>query len=437
VTTTGSGIAGRFSTRSVLLGLLLQIASIGIICFEVQSRLVPAVARDVTFATFHTAARLVLDAPNELPNLYRNDWFNDQLHRHGFPHLRDVYFGNPPTTAALLTPLALLPVTIGRVVWAVVNLAALIGGMAALLRALRIPLRWTAPLVALAALTAPVGLHFERNQLYLMLFGLLCWLISAWLNDRRRWSGVALGILLTFKTAGAWLFLARFVRRDWVFVGAAAGVAAALVVALLPITGIDVWRTYLSHLPQLVSMPMRYVTAYQTLAGLVGHLFVFDPQWNPRPLVDLPVVASVLSLTIFLASLLVSLRCEPPPDAPRSTRAVHLAMLLALVVTNTPFAEDYHYVLVLPSLIVAWWWFGQDRPGPFWMSSLAVATLALMAPLPYKHPLLADGALAVFAYPRVYGAFLLWGWLLRALSREKRKQPEAHFASGRATSDLL
>jgi hypothetical protein len=45
--------------------------------------------------------------------------------------------------------------------------------------------------------------------------------------------------------------------------------------------------------------------------------------------------------------------------------------------------------------------------------------LLLAAPLPYTDPALGAGWAALLAYPRVYGAWLLWGWLVRALWKER------------------
>jgi hypothetical protein len=48
---------------------------------------------------------------------------------------------------------------------------------------------------------------------------------------------------------------------------------------------------------------------------------------------------------------------------------------------------------------------------------LAIAIALLAAPLPYRDPALDEGWLALLAYPRVYGAWLLWAWLAREIGR--------------------
>jgi hypothetical protein len=396
--------------------VLTQAAAIAVVGAQIRAHVVPAVQRDGAFATYYTAASLVVDAPQWLPSIYDNGWFNRQIHATGFPHINDIYNVNPPTMGVMLAPLALLPVAVARLVWVGLNLGALVGGVALLCRGLGLTRGWILPLVALAALTEPVRHHFARNQAYLLLFAGLCAFIRSWLSSRTDRAGVALGLMLGFKTAGAWILLLGMLRRDWRLVGAAVVTGAGLILLALPLTGVAVWAAYVQRLPDLATMPTRYVTAYQTVVGLFGHLLVFDARWNPGPFMTLPLAAAVISGAIIVASLLLSLAVRPRGDDCRA-RAVHVAMMAALVVTISPFAEEYHYVLVLPSLAVAWWWALSTRLGAAWWAALAAATSALVLPLPYEHPMFNAGLMAVFAYPRVYGAYLLWGILLMAVRR--------------------
>jgi hypothetical protein len=74
---------------------------------------------------------------------------------------------------------------------------------------------------------------------------------------------------------------------------------------------------------------------------------------------------------------------------------------------------------VLPSLLVAAWWASQSRVSWTALAVLVVATVLLGTPLAYESARLQGGWAALLAYPRVYGAYLLWGWLAWALSRAK------------------
>jgi hypothetical protein len=81
--------------------------------------------------------------------------------------------------------------------------------------------------------------------------------------------------------------------------------------------------------------------------------------------------------------------------------------------------EGYHYTLIVPAIVVACWWAWRARVGPWAWVALALALILLGAPLPYMDAGLKAGWLALLAYPRVYGSYLLWGWLGWALAHRE------------------
>src|SRR5262249_53421023 len=96
---------------------------------------------------------------------------------------------------------------------------------------------------------------------------------------------------------------------------------------------------------------------------------------------------------------------------------------IALIVPVAPIGEGYHYVLLFPAVVIAWWWFVRARPGREIGIALAVCTVLLCVPGRfYWSDRLRDGWAALLAYPRVYGAVGLWGALVSGLSR---RQPVA------------
>jgi hypothetical protein len=88
-------------------------------------------------------------------------------------------------------------------------------------------------------------------------------------------------------------------------------------------------------------------------------------------------------------------------------RALTMGMFVAPMVAIAPIAEGYHYVLVVPALLIGWWWTFQS-PAATKKRLLLAACTALTSQLQ-------EGWLALLAYPRMYGALALWGLLARAL----------------------
>ena len=239
--------------------------------------------------------------------------------------------------------------------------------------------------------------------------------------------GLALGLVLALKFAGAWLWPLLLVAGRWRVLAWAGVFVAGLALISLPLIGISVWQSFVALLPDSLTDPRRTVTAYQTVTSLFGHLLDHDARWNPAPLVDAPWAARALSLGVTFGALVLSARWARRAG---QSRPLSMALSMALVVTNAPFAEGYHYALTLGPLLVAGWWAWRARLGWRAWAMLALAALLLGAPLPYKAAQIQAGWWALAAYPRVYGAYLLWGWIAWALARSRACCVELALSSG-------
>lgn len=397
--------------------------------------IVPACTQPNTngFAAYFTASRILLDRPEELENVYDNAWFQANLDASGFVHVRDIYNTQPPTMSLLMAPVAWMSPARARRVWVLFNVALWIAGLGLLARSLRLFDGRSAShrLLVLSALTtaySPIRDNLRYGQCYTLLFFLLCLVFFLALRPGSRSAfaaGVPLGLMLVFKTAGIWLWPLLLLSRRWRVILGATATALAVVVLASPLVGWPAWRAYFHELPRLAVEPSRYVTAYQTVTSLAGHLFVFDSRWNPGPVVHMPALSTFIDLLAGGVALVVSLRAQRVDSRDPGERALSLGMFTSLIVSMAPVAQGYHYVLVLPSLVVAVWWAARERVGPRSWGVLGASALLLTTPLHFvASRSLQTGWLAVLAYPRVYGAFILWGWSVHALGR-RHLQPES------------
>ncbi|HCB50257.1 MAG TPA: hypothetical protein DEP47_12235 [Chloroflexi bacterium] len=83
--------------------------------------------------------------------------------------------------------------------------------------------------------------------------------------------------------------------------------------------------------------------------------------------------------------------------------------LIAWGVLFAPLGEEYHQVVLLIPIVwlILTWWSGQ----PLSRATLIVLGVALIlytVPFPINHPRLQQGWLALLAYPRLYGSWLVW-----------------------------
>jgi hypothetical protein len=416
--------------------------AVGLLALYMGAVEIPSGQRSIgIFATYYTSAYIVAYMPRELSHAYETEWFNAQFAAAGIHNFRDRFFFQPPTMALIGLPLLALPPQRARLVWSVANLLMLVGGLAILGRSLNLPALsgvWAAP-VCLAY--TPIRENFILGQAYLLIFLALCilfWAILAPTQSHGRLSqttgGIALGLALVSKTAFVWLWPLLLLAKRWRLLIGAAITAAVVTLISLPWIGVEAWQTYVGLLPALAIDPIRYVTAYQTVTSLVGHLLVYDPRWNPAPVADWPAAAHGLTLAIQLATLAASAAWVHLNDARHHIRALSMALAAALMTANAPVGEGYHSLVVLPSLLVAAWYARRARYGRRAWAALLTAGALLSAPLPYRSPQLTTGWLALLAYPRLYGAYALWLWLGWALASSRKREDTG---SGPSTVALM
>jgi len=418
----------------------IRIACGGVLAAYLTLVVIPACRHPDTngFAAYYTAARILVAQPRDLSRVYDNLWFQDQVNASGFVGVRDIHNTQPPTMSLMMAPLAWMSPSNARVVWVSLGVVLWLGGLALLCQGLGLAERQSAihPLLLSAALTTayvPLCDNFRQGQCYTLLFFLLCVFMRLLCKpaSKRDWiAGIPLGAIAVVKLAGLWLWpLLLLSRRRRVLLGAA-GTTACIGVLALPVVGWGAWRPFFHDLPRLSSDPVRYLAAYQTLTSLMGHLFIFDARWNPHPAIPMRPLGVALPILLGATVLILSARVQRLDGEGRDERVLSLAMLLAPIVSAAPIAESYHYVLVLPSLLTAVWWATVRRVAVPARATLALAAALLIVPSRlYTAHVLDQGWLALFAYPRLYGAFILWGWLALALVREGTEVERSRLAA--------
>jgi hypothetical protein len=365
-----------------------------------------AVRPSACFGAHYTLARLLADGA-DLARTYDDAWFAGQTGRFT-PGVTDINV-NPPTTALVLLPLAGLEYTGARIAWTALSLVLLVVTVGWLLREVRLPWPWALGFVALTLAYQPLAANFHVANVYVLLLALATAAWHGYRSGNEVVLGIALGLMLVIKLAGGLLWVLVLSERRWRALAWGAATVATLVLGSLPWVGVGAWRADATALAAAATRPERAVTAYQSVTGLFRHLFAPDPVWNPGPLLDAPGVALLGSWVALLALIGASLwvaRLRPRDDR------VFAAFVIAGVVAS-PLSLDYTYTMLLLSSAIAFAWALERRSPMVWVL-LAAAVLPVAADLPYRSPRLDHGTWALLAYPKLYGALLLWAGLLGA-----------------------
>ncbi|HXQ33397.1 MAG TPA: glycosyltransferase family 87 protein [Anaerolineales bacterium] len=352
------------------------------------------------FAAYYTASRLILE--NRGGTIFYDDKaFQAQVEEMTSGEAADVFWANPPTMALIFMPLATLSIHHARYVWTLISLILLIlGATLSGYVIFKTPFRKNEFYLSASIffLSVPVTRNFQYGQVYIFLLVVYALALLA-LHDNFDWlAGVLLGFALALKASGLPLLVLFVLRGKWKLVVWTFIALAALAFLSLPLVGLSTWLIYLFEvIPKFLVDPVIAVIAYQTIPGFTRHLFTYDPVWNLNPLADWPTFASLVSLLITLAFVGIA-GWRSRRTSLEWTFCIGLVLSLILV----PAAEQHHYVILFPAFLLAI----RSPNVSKWLLFIAAALIAL--PLESMNKVLSSGWWALLAYPRLYGAILLF-----------------------------
>jgi len=392
-------MVSMLSAKPILRTAIVSTVLAAIIAVFLVHTVIPATGRLTNgFLAYYVGAQTIKDGEPGA-RLYDNEWFSARVKQVSGGQVTDIYLANPPVLAVAWLPFAYLTVEGARILW--IGLSALWLGISVWLIAQQLPgtrqLVGVAGLAALFTLPAPAREQFLLGQMYsfLLLLHVIGW--RAYIRRQDALAGVALGLAIALKLSGWPIGLLMLAQRRWTAVWAsiATGISAAAIT--LPWAGVDAWRTFIFvAVPHAMSRPGTTLTAYQDTGGFWQHWLRYDSQLNPHPVLNAPVLASILTLGTAAIACFALIARRPPAY-------VGYAAAVALVVLLSPAAEQYHYIVFLLPLAVLWHeaWLLNSRGA---LCAACVATLLISWPINYKapHPVWA----LLLSYPRLIG-----GWI--------------------------
>jgi MFS family permease len=263
---------------------------------------------ETDFPNYYTAAVL---ARHHMPlqRFYDWTWFQRQMNYAGTEHQLGGYIPQTPLTMLPLVPLSSLPPQRAKQAWLVLNLIFL-GVTALLLGRLTNRSEGVILLIALAGYQS-LDANFLLGQYYVFLLFLLTLAVWTLLRGRPFAGGFVMGAICMLKLYSAPFVLFFLWKRQW---RALLGMLTACIgLAALSVAWFG-WDANLFYLNYVFSRASEnaildpYHPAIGTFTNLLRRSFIMEPELNPHPLFDAPIVffflRPLLTLSILIAPLL-------------------------------------------------------------------------------------------------------------------------------------
>ena len=359
------------------------------------------------FASYYTASNLLIEGES-VADFYDDDWFSSKVEEH-VPGVYEIYLVNMPTTSLLFLPIAGFDYKSAKLIWNIFNLVFLFVIVWFIINQMKFSDAWL-PFVLLIFLSfQPIYANIFFGQVYIFIF---CLLVLGWFaleSGNEKLTGIIIGLVFILKTAGLFLFVLLIVQKKWKSLLWAFFIVAILFFVTLPFLKLDSWSAYTNRLFDYSSSPTLSVTAYQSIHSFFHHLFIFDKRWNPEPLIILPFIGK--SLTIIFSILILIVTVISTYRYKKSDLAFGMFIIVGIILS--PASIDYHYILLLIPILILLNWLRKNQSQLLW--SVFIGSVILIAiSLPYTSSKISSGIWSVFAYPKLYGALILWVLSLRA-----------------------
>ena len=216
------------------------------------------------------------------------------------------------------------------------------------------------------------------------------------------------------KSLSGYLSLILFTKERLESICRRSGGYGRLLVVSIHVFGLQLNRTYIS---QVLPATFRgeclapYDLQAASLSALLHSLFVFEPQLNPHPAVNLPwmfaMLHPVLSMTIIAPAILLTI---PGEYSPRRIQIEWAAVLLASLAISTSPASYLFTLLILPVAVIGRVLREEERKS----SSALLLLLYLIAGLVRGGSNIQTGWAALIEVPRLYAVtlFVVFGYLV-------------------------
>ncbi|MBT9332359.1 glycosyltransferase 87 family protein [Paracidobacterium acidisoli] len=304
------------------------------------------------FPNYYVVARLIREH-YLLDRIYDWVWFQRATDHFGITHQLTGYVGLTPFSAFPLLPFAELSPMHAKYLWVACNIVLLVLSVCALGKISGMGSR-RAWFIALCALV-PLRNDLLYGQMHLVILALLAAGYIFHMRGKQVASGCCMAIAGALKIYPLFFCLYFLLKRRWKALTATILCAAACIALSYVVAGQSAMHAYLTEqLPRSLRGESTdpFLPTVTSATAMFHRLFLFEPELNPHPFLQSPLLYAMLYplWQAILAGVLLSL--FRPAFNTDAREALEWASFTTLLLFLSSAPATYHYVvLILPAVI--------------------------------------------------------------------------------------
>jgi hypothetical protein len=305
------------------------------------------------FPNYYLTARLTNER-DDLSRIYEWIWLQRQRDHHAVDQRIVEMVPITPFSTLAIYPFASVAALTAKHCWLIFNFGLLIATLC-FLHSLT-ELSWRRILL-IAALSFPLRVNFMFGQYYVLLLFLLTLACLLYVRQRSFIAGFLVGIAGGLKIFPLVYLLFFLRKRDWrAFAGGIAAFLVSLAVSVL-VFGRELNRVYLIQiLPSVFRGEAAdpYNLQAASISSLLHRLFIYEPQLNLHPALNLPWMFSVLHPLLQMAVLAPALLFTVPGERRPSRVQLEWAVIVLASLTISTSATSYLMTLLILPVALVW-----------------------------------------------------------------------------------
>jgi len=339
-----------------------------------------------------------------------------------------------PFSTLVIWPLTALPALAAKHVWTIANLALLL------------PLCWFIHsltglsyrrIALVLAFSFPLQVNLLYGQFYILILVLIvaaCW---CYVKERYVLSGALIAVAAACKVFPVLLVVLFLQRRNWRALAAFAASGIGTAALSIAVFGWNLHRTYLYQvLPWALhgeAMP-PYIPSAASISGILHDLLLPEPQWNPHPWHNSPLLYALLQPALPMLLLAPAILLIQRNDRTPGRIVLEWIGLLTASLAISTIPASYNFVLmVFPVCALAALLIERGMKG--WLIALIVAYLGIGFPM--RAPGQSMGPAILFFIPRLFLMVAVLVGIYLLLGRNPRAQSAAADWSRYAWASLM